>query len=32
MITSYPTEEEELRNRITNQLGWRGPTDTVALL
>jgi hypothetical protein len=30
MITSYPTEEE-LRNRITNQLGWRGPTDTFAL-
>jgi hypothetical protein len=31
MITGYPTEEE-LRNRIANQLGWRGPTDTVALL
>jgi hypothetical protein len=30
MINSYPTEEE-LRNRIANQLGWRGPTDKVAL-
>ena len=31
MINGYPTEDE-LRNRILNQLGWRGPTDTVALL
>ncbi len=31
MITGYPTEEE-LRNRIFNQLNWRGPTDTVALI
>jgi len=31
MINGYPTEEE-LRDRITRQLGWRGPTDTVALL
>ncbi|RDI09699.1 hypothetical protein DFO48_107223 [Comamonas sp. AG1104] len=31
MINGYPTEEE-LRNRITRQLGWRGPTDTVVLL
>jgi hypothetical protein len=29
-INGYPTEEE-LRNRITRHLGWRG-TDTVALL
>ena len=31
MINDYPTEDE-LRNRILNQLGWRGPTDAVALL
>jgi hypothetical protein len=31
MINGYPTEEE-LRNRITRQLSWRDPTDTVALL
>jgi len=30
MINGYPTEEE-LRNRITRHLSWRG-TDTVALL
>jgi len=30
-VNGYPTEEE-LRNRILNQLRWRGPTDTVALL
>ena len=31
MINGYPTEEE-LRNRITRQLGWRGATDAVALI
>ncbi|ATQ76540.1 hypothetical protein CR152_19995 [Massilia violaceinigra] len=31
MINGYPTEEE-LRNRIINQLGWRGPTEKVALV
>ncbi len=31
MINGYPTEEE-LRNRIVNQLNWRGATDTVALI
>lgn len=31
MINGSPTEEE-LRNRITNQLSWRGPNDAVALL
>ena len=30
MINGYPTEEE-LRNRIVRQLGWR-KTDTVALI
>jgi hypothetical protein len=30
MINGYPTEEE-LRNRITRQLGWR-ETETVALI
>ncbi len=30
MINGYPTEEE-LRNRIVRQLGWRG-TDTVVLI
>jgi len=28
---NYPTEEE-LRDRIVRQLGWRGPTNTVVLL
>lgn len=31
MINGYPTEEE-LRNRISRQISWRGPTDTVALI
>jgi len=31
MINGYPTKEE-LRNRIMNQLSWRGRTDTVGLL
>ncbi|MFN5350364.1 MAG: hypothetical protein ACK5A0_12640 [Polaromonas sp.] len=31
MINGYPTEEE-LRNRITRQLEWRGSTDEVALI
>lgn len=31
MINGYPTEDE-LRNRITRQLGWRGATNTVVLL
>jgi len=31
MINGYPSEED-LRTRISNQLTWRGPTDTVALL
>lgn len=31
MINGYPTEEE-LRNRITQQLEWRGKSDTVALI
>lgn len=31
MIVGYPTEEE-LRDRIANQLNWRGKTDTVVLL
>jgi len=31
MINGYPTEEE-LRDRIANQLSWRGATDTVALI
>lgn len=31
MINGYPTEEE-LRNRITRQLEWRGPSDAVALI
>jgi hypothetical protein len=31
MINECPTEEE-LRNRILNQLSWRGTTDTVALI
>ena len=31
MINGYPTEEE-LRNRITRQLKWRGTGDAVALI
>lgn len=31
MINGYPTEEE-LRDRITRQLEWRGKSDTVALI
>lgn len=31
MINGYPTEEE-LRNRITRQLDWRGTSDTVSLI
>lgn len=31
MINGYPTEEE-LRNRITRQLEWRGSSDAVALI
>ncbi|MDQ1835601.1 hypothetical protein [Massilia scottii] len=31
MINGYPTEEE-LCNRIVNQLAWRGPTEKVALV
>ena len=31
MINGYPTEEE-LRNRITNQLARRGPSNPVALI
>lgn len=31
MINGYPSEDE-LRTRISNQISWRGPTDTVALL
>jgi|GEM_PF-1077417 len=31
MINGYPTEEE-LRNRITRQLEWRGSTDEVVLI
>jgi hypothetical protein len=31
MINGYPTEEE-LRNRITRQLEWRGASDTVSLI
>ena len=30
-MSEIPTEEE-LHDRIKNQLNWRGPTDTVALL
>lgn len=31
MINGYPTEEE-LRNRITRHLRWRGASDTVVLI
>ncbi len=31
MVNGYPTEEE-LRNRILNQLRWRGAADNVALI
>lgn len=31
MINGYPTEEE-LRNRISRQLEWRGSSDVVALI
>lgn len=31
MINGYQTEEE-LRNRITRQMEWRGSTDTLALI
>lgn len=31
MINGYPTEEE-LRNRITRQLEWRGTSDAVVLI
>jgi hypothetical protein len=31
MINGYPTEDE-LSNRITRQLEWRGTSDTVALI
>ncbi|MDF3823306.1 hypothetical protein P3G55_25710 [Leptospira sp. 96542] len=31
MINGYPTEEE-LRNRITRQIEWRGSTNEVALI
>jgi hypothetical protein len=31
MINGYPTEEE-LRNRITRQIEWRGSTNTVTLI
>lgn len=31
MINGYPSEEE-LRNRITRQIEWRGLTDSVALI
>ena len=32
MITTNIPTEEELRNRIMNQLKWRGATDTVVLI